>query len=135
MEALSARGLNYDPANVINLHDIMPDAEGAAERLLVRHNQGVRAWVAASDATAYDLAVALQRRGMAIPRDISLCGYDNFPARAGLPKLTSIDLPFEELGSAAVQRLLQRIERPTSEPVRILYGCRLVVGASTAAIE
>ncbi|MEL6311442.1 MAG: substrate-binding domain-containing protein, partial [Pseudomonadota bacterium] len=68
------------------------------------------------------------------PQDISLCGFDHFDPPQGLPKLTSIDAPFEEMGKLAVTRLHHRIRQTVSITYHTMIECRLREGESTAAI-
>ena len=57
---------------------------------------------------------ALAKRGLKIPDDISVIGYDNDTSLCETltPKLTSVDIEAVELGKLAVKRLLDRIQNP-----------------------
>jgi len=91
---------------------------------------------AANDATAIGVSRALLERGIRIPEDISLAGFDDVPiVRYLTPPLSSIRAPISELGSGAMTRLLQRIEggsalKPQQQTVEVL----LVPRSSTSPL-
>jgi len=80
---------------------------------------------------AYGALLALYRRGLRVPDDISIIGFDDQPSSAyTLPPLTTVRQPTFEIGAAtadAVLRLLrgERLDLP-------LVATSLVVRASTA---
>jgi LacI family transcriptional regulator len=77
---------------------------------------------------AYD---AIKERGLAIPRDVAVVGFDDQEVIAGYlrPGLTTVALPFEEMGARAVELLGQATEQPTaSESVTV--DCPLVERSS-----
>ena len=92
---------------------------------------GVSAWICMDDYIGYLLLAALRQRGVRVPEDVSVCGFDNFDPPEGLPKLTSIDGPFEAMGAVAVRRLLRRVAHQQNELMHLMMDCRLVQGAST----
>ena len=60
---------------------------------------------------------ALKERGLRVPDDIALVGFDDFEwAEFFSPRLTVIAQPLGELGAQAVELLLTRLEDPTLEP-------------------
>jgi len=70
-----------------------------------------------NDEMAVGLHMAFAERGIAIPGDISMAGFDRTAAdQFGLPKLTSVGQPFGELGLKAFDSLNAIIggERPES---------------------
>ena len=97
-------------------------------------SSGVRAWICEHDGLGYELVRWLQGSGFRIPQDVSVCAFDNLesPSRK-LPKLATIDWPFEDIGAAAVRRLLRRIQEPTASPVYMQLNGRLVEGRSTGS--
>ncbi len=89
---------------------------------------------AGNDAMAIGILCALRERGVRVPEDISLAGFDDIPMIRYLsPSLSSIRTPIPELGAGAAERLLMRIEsgeaiRPMQQTLEVL----LVARASTA---
>lgn len=94
--------------------------------------------VAANDWNAAGLNFALEQRGLQVPRDVSLAGFDNVPA-VGLAMrapLTSYEVPLRQTGYVAAKLLLRRIEAPdeyVSEGIQLIAG-ELVERQSVASI-
>ena len=64
----------------------------------------------ANDAIAYGCIEALTSRGLRVPHDISIAGFDDaLTARMTFPPLTTVRQPFREMGRRAVELLLPQI--------------------------
>jgi DNA-binding LacI/PurR family transcriptional regulator len=104
----------------------------AAAADLLRHPTG--SVIAYNDLVAIGLIRALAARGVAVPRDVSVVGFDNvYAAELVTPALTTVAAPLHALGRTAVRNLLAIVggARPHAlEPV--MLPSRLVVRASTA---
>jgi LacI family transcriptional regulator len=62
---------------------------------------------ALNDEMALGALHALRQRGVAVPEQLSVAGFDDIPAAAGsLPALTTVHLPLEEMGALAVSTAL-----------------------------
>jgi len=89
---------------------------------------------AGNDAMAIGALCALKERGVRIPEDISLAGFDDIPMiRYLTPALSSIRTPISELGSGAAERLLAMIEsgtglRPMQQTLEVLLVARSSTG-------
>jgi LacI family transcriptional regulator len=94
---------------------------------------GVTAWMCGSDHAGYQLCQGLARRGLRVPGDVSVTGFDGSPTPMGMKPLTTLHVPFEEMASVALSRLLSRIRHPSAPGRQILLECRLVEGETTAA--
>ena len=59
----------------------------------------------------------LRSRGRRVPEDMSVAGFDNYRtiAETLYPPLTTVDLPYQEMGRRAAQRLLNMIEGKAPE--------------------
>ncbi|MEC5198537.1 LacI family transcriptional regulator [Arthrobacter sp. PL16] len=76
-------------------------------------------------------------RGLRIPEDLALIGYDDidFSASAVVP-LTSVRKPTELMGRTAVELLLEEIESPSSRRRQVIFDPELVErGSTTAAVH
>jgi DNA-binding LacI/PurR family transcriptional regulator len=101
-----------------------------ANRLLDDHPE-VTAIFAAGDRLALGVLNALHGRGVRVPEDVSVVGFDDTPMAAHYwPRLTTVTQPFQALGGAAFGILLDRIEGRAARPVAPL-PVRLVERAST----
>ncbi len=129
--ALARRGVLMPPEDAIGLtEDGMPMARVAA-LVRSRAEAGVQAWICENDFVGYGLIEHLRPFGLDCPRDLLVCGFDNLEPPAGIPKLTTVDAPFEEMGAMALSRLMQRLSRDPLETMHIMLACRLLVGDST----
>jgi len=80
-----------------------------------------RAIVCANDQTALGAMHALGRRGLRVPQDVAVTGFDDVPvARHMHPPLTTVRQPMQELGGMAFQVLYKRISTGKSEPDVVL---------------
>lgn len=91
-----------------------------------------------NDQMALGMLKAFRERGLAVPRDVSLVGFDDIPEGAYFaPPLTTVAQDFAELGRQAIRVLLeQAVGGPDARgagPVGAVVAPRLVVRESTAA--
>ncbi|MDX1614558.1 MAG: substrate-binding domain-containing protein [Candidatus Promineifilaceae bacterium] len=85
----------------------------------------------ANDQMAYGTRLALYRRGIRVPEDISLVGFDDEPAAAYMiPPLTTVRQPALELGIEAVEVMLARLKDQPKSPAPL--KAELIVRESTA---
>jgi LacI family transcriptional regulator len=90
--------------------------------------------VAATDMVAAGALTALHEAGLDVPGDVSLAGYDDIPfARDLYPALTTVHVPYEELGRLAVRTALGRT--PESPDEHLLLGTHVVVRDSISAVN
>jgi DNA-binding LacI/PurR family transcriptional regulator len=108
---------------------------GYAAARAVIDNPRVTAVFCANDEMAAGLMLALHEEGIAIPRDVSIVGFDNVPlSRYTWPPLTTVNQDFESVGKRLVEVLLEQITTgSTPSDHRDLIPADLVVRASTGA--
>ncbi|MFC5699665.1 LacI family DNA-binding transcriptional regulator [Cohnella faecalis] len=89
----------------------------------------------ANDRMAVGLIQGLRERGVRLPEDLPIVGYDNSDAAAMTePPLTTVKVPFYEMGKLAADKLFDRIEGEESgEPsaIRELLHTELIVRRSS----
>ncbi len=85
--------------------------------------------------TTIGALAALRERGLRLPTDISLVGFDDIPTGAVLePPLTVVAQPTYQLGARAVELLIRRIEE-TDSPIReVVLTATLVIRGSTGPV-
>jgi LacI family transcriptional regulator len=113
-EALREAGLRADLR--LELPGDFGEESGArAGALLAQLVPRPTAVFAANDSMAIGCLAALRARGLRVPDDVSLVGFDDIPiARYLTPPLTTVQVPIAELGRRAMSRLLSAVERGTA---------------------
>ncbi|MFD4630610.1 LacI family DNA-binding transcriptional regulator [Streptomyces sp. NPDC058284] len=104
--------------------------QAAATRLLGR---GVTGIVCGSDPLALGAIRAARRRGLSVPFDVSVVGYDDSAFMTCTePPLSTVRQPIEAMGRAAVDLLCAQIQGHQTHPGELLFEPELVVRGSTA---
>ncbi len=104
----------------------------AAEDLLARSPRPT-AIFACNDLMAVSVLSAANRRGLRVPEDLSVVGYDDIRlASFTVPLLTTVQQPKHEIGVLAATWLLDRIEEPDLPPRQRLLEVQLQVRQTTA---
>lgn len=87
-----------------------------------------------NDRMAMGVYHAAAERGLRIPEDLSVVGFDNQELIADglLPGLTTVALPHYEMGAWAVDTLVRRIEAPDTAAEQVRLACPLVSRGSVA---
>ncbi len=103
----------------------------ACRRLLAGKNRPTAVF-AANDSMAIGLLCAFQEKGIRVPQDFAIAGFDDIPiARYVTPPLTSVSVPIAELGARAAQVLIAGLEAdPVRRRRRETLATRLVVRSS-----
>jgi len=130
--ALEAAGVRYKPALVMPGKYFEESGLMAVERL-IDSGEPFTAIFSANDQMAFGAALALHRRVLRVPDDISLVGFDDLAgAEHSIPPLTTIHQAAHELGRLAAVSLLQLLSGQT--PDGTLPEPRLIARASTRAL-
>ena len=123
------------PFSEERIYDIFPTMDGARGSVLALLERGVRfppALVANNDSIAIGALRALKEKGIRVPEDISLTGFDGLPfAAVSDPPLTTVSVSCEDIGHWAVHILHEQIRGRTAAPCRIFVGTSLLVRGST----
>jgi DNA-binding LacI/PurR family transcriptional regulator len=125
------------PANALVMHGDHSYRGGyeLGGKLFEEHPE-VTAIFAGNDVMALGLVHAAAEMGRAIPRDVSLVGFDNLEVSALIhPPLTTIHQPKYEIGQAAVESLLRQARAAGPRvPEQRVFGVRLVERGSCSRI-
>ncbi|HEY0759363.1 MAG TPA: LacI family DNA-binding transcriptional regulator [Acidisarcina sp.] len=91
----------------------------AADRSSERSSERPTAVIASNDLTAIGAYGAIHARGLRVPGDISVIGFDDIQLSAFMePPLTTVHLPRAQIAEIAFQALFQRYKSPKGEPKR-----------------
>ena len=130
--ALTDVGLAWENVPVYECVENLPKEGRRAAEVLLTQNPRPTAILAMSDQLALGVMEVAKRRGLSVPEDLSVIGFDDIPEAArSTPRLTTIRQPHVEKGLQAGRMLVAQLEgRDTDETV--LLSTKLVVRGSTA---
>ena len=132
-EALLARGLPVDPAWVLETEMTREGGYVGMMRLL-ESPEPPTAVFALNDLMALGAVDACMARGLGVPEEVSVVGFDDIPAAAtARVPLTTVAQPAYELGYGAADLLLGRLEDPRRPPQGRVLHCELRVRESAAS--
>jgi len=130
--ALERAGLRFDPALVRN-GDFQHEGGFVCGGELLDLPDPPSAIFAGSDQQAFGLYEAARQRGLRVPQDLSVVGFDDLPvARWVSPPLTTVRQPLAEMGRAAAQMLDDLIDGVPLRMNRVELSTELIVRESTA---
>jgi LacI family transcriptional regulator len=91
--------------------------------------------VAFNDKAAVGALRAAAERGLRVPDDVSVTGFDDIDvSRATVPMLTTVRQPLQEMGRVAVSFLMRIVERHDHEALHVELATELVVRGSTGPV-
>src|SRR5579862_5384772 len=131
--ALERAGVEFDQA-LVRHGDFQHEGGFARGGELLDLAERPTAIFAGSDQQALGVYEAARQRGLRIPQDLSVVGFDDLPvARWVPPPLTTVRQPLAEMGRAAAQMLGDLIEGTPLRLSRVELSTELIVRESTAA--
>jgi LacI family transcriptional regulator len=90
---------------------------------------------AANDDMAAGVMKAAYEKGLAIPRDLSVAGFDDIPLSSRIwPSLTTVNQPVEEMADHATALLLRQIRGERSNDIAHTVESKLVIRNSTGPL-
>lgn len=115
------------PQNInLSARDIVADWLDAGNRVPT-------AFLCVNDMVAIGVMQAVQQRGLAVPSDVSIIGFDGLAIGGfSTPQLTTVQSDRSALGRIGVELLAARLAEPTAPVNRISVGVDLLVRRSTA---
>jgi LacI family transcriptional regulator len=152
LRALAEAGIAPDPELILE-GDFLPQSGYACALRLFDLGPERRptAIFAAADQMAYGVLRAAEERGLAVPRDVALVGYDDdAPSAHVLPPLTTVRQPSYEMGQEGIKLLLDLLAEAEAAELgadgdgarvrvasarRVVLSTTLVVRASCGAVD
>jgi LacI family transcriptional regulator len=134
--ALEEAGIPFDPRCVVRDTTLIADVSLRGARALLDLSDRPTGIFCFNDQVAMKTYYAASERGLRIPEDLSVVGFDNLALIAeGLrPGLTTVALPHYEMGVWAVEKLINEIEE-SGQPAfeQALMTCPLVERQSVSS--
>lgn len=128
-DGLAASGVDWSQVPVEERFDHTLDAGAHAARALLDRHPDLTAIACTTDVLALGALGEARRRGLSVPEDLSLTGFDDVREAAGAG-LTTVRQPMVEKGRTAGRLLLEPADGP--EPRTVRLRAQLVVRHSTA---
>ncbi|MEW2523034.1 LacI family DNA-binding transcriptional regulator [Actinacidiphila alni] len=134
--ALSEAGVLVDPALVRYVEEPSTERGYRAALSLLAGDPALTAIVAFNDKTAAGALRAARERGLRVPEDLSITGFDDSElGRSILPMLTTARQPLEEMGRMAVSLLMRLLDGHAIDTLHVELATPLVVRDSTAPVR
>lgn len=132
--ALAEAGVLQPPELVRSIEPTADWGYGAACELLDLPHRPT-ALVAFNDKAAVGALRAAYERGLRVPEDLSITGFDDIDlSRSTVPRLTTVRQPLEEMGRMAVSLLMRLLDRHTVETLHVELATQLVLRGSTGPV-
>lgn len=129
---LEAVGVALDPDLVVEGDFDYASGFEAATRLLALDDRPTAVF-AASDEMAMGVYEAARKRGLRVPEDLSVVGFDDLPQACWCsPPLTTVRQPLSEMGMLAVRTVLRLLNGEQLESPKVELATEVVVRDSTA---
>ncbi|WHH59100.1 LacI family DNA-binding transcriptional regulator [Petroclostridium sp. X23] len=130
-KALEENGVQYDPSLVLNMNPEIEDGYTAMRQLLEK-GEDVKAVFCGCDVISIGVMEAIIEKGLKIPEDIQVAGYDDidFAAYLRVP-LTTIRQPKYSIGCKGTELLINKIRNKVDGMQHVVLKPELVVRQST----
>lgn len=133
-QAMEEAGMTIDPELIVETM-IEPESGRRAVNALLGLAQPPTALFAFYDLMAVDAVQAAQERGLQVPGDIAIAGFDGL--RSSLittPAITTVQQPLQEMGRKAMRVLLGLVQDSDRPPERRVVPVELIIRESTQAV-
>lgn len=129
---LAAAGIPFDPA-LVGVGRYEQDVARETAHAMLGLPDRPTAVFAANDLSALSIIEVAGERGLRVPDDLSVVGFDDVPEAArAQPGLTTVRQPMKRLGAEAVRIVLALMAGETLPETHVQLPTRLVVRATTA---
>jgi DNA-binding LacI/PurR family transcriptional regulator len=132
LKTLEANGLDFNPDFEI-IADFDAHTSELAMTEFLRRKKLPTAIFCESDEMAIGAITAIRKKGLRVPEDISLVGYDDHDFASAIG-LTTISQPVQFLGQLAASQIMAKIEKPESNTAQMKVPISLVLRESVRDI-
>jgi DNA-binding LacI/PurR family transcriptional regulator len=131
--ALLEHRIKFDETLVVDGIDVGVEAGYSAAKTLLDRNARPTAMIVLNNLLVLGALTAIKEKGLMIPQDIALIGWDDFDAAPHLQTpLTVVDQPAYSMGSIAAEQLMKmRSNEPTDASLHVVLKSKLVVRKSS----
>ena len=131
-ETMQNAGLPVHPQWVDYGYFDEPGGYTAVQRMKDLGADAPSAYYAANDLMAAGILRALAELNLHVPQDVSVVGTNNsYFSQQTSPPLTTIHVPYAEMGKRAVELLVAQISEESPSPTSVMEDCQLIVRGST----
>ena len=134
VEKMARHQIKMEPEDFIGMFP-RPELtlEESLDEVAERTRDGVTAWVCVADHQAFDVAEGLEKRGLSVPKDVSVTGFDGIktPGEDSFD-LTTLQIPFRDIGNTGAERLLARMSRRFHGKRNIYISGQMKAGGTVA---
>jgi DNA-binding LacI/PurR family transcriptional regulator len=117
----AGRRYGMENTDLVEYGDFTPESGAEAMRKLLARGIPIDAVVAANDQMAVGAYTAIRERGLTVPDDIAVVGFDdNYFGLTATPPLTTVHQPSVELGTTMAEVLVKLIQHEPVDRVTIL---------------
>ncbi|MDA7901091.1 LacI family transcriptional regulator [Akkermansiaceae bacterium] len=129
-EKMARLRLKVSPKDVIGIFPrSFPDVQAGIEEAVDRTQDGVTAWVCAADHQAYDLVSHFKTKGLKVPQDASVVGFDGIEGKGSLD---TIQVPYRAIGMTGAERLAARLRKRFGGKQHVYISGKLRKGKTVA---
>lgn len=131
-EAMNDAGVELNPDNIVNLSSVNHKLAYSTTLHILSQETIPDAIVCVSDVYAAGALKACRRKGLRVPEDIAIMGFDNIELSTMVePSLTTIEQPSYQIGYQSCELLIEKIMEPSVKNKQIILETQLILREST----
>ena len=134
-------GISSRAKYIERITDSLPTSDNGARAIRRMRERDIpfTAVFAFDDWTAYGVIMELTRMGIAVPRDVSVIGFDDiWPSRSYNPPLTTLRQPMGQMGQESARIMVETLNRKKSagknQDTDVIFSPELIIRGSTAPL-
>jgi LacI family transcriptional regulator len=130
-KALSEAGIKINPKWIFVDQHTIEDGKNVLRQILEMEDRPTAIFTG-SDEVAGGVMIEAKERGLTIPNDLAILGFDDQPIAKILdPKLTTIRQPVDQMGEKSIEVMIEMLEYPNMEIKNYELPIELIVRQST----
>lgn len=134
-DGIGRHNLKRDTEYIMEVGYLEEDTKRDVEEYLKNRTKLPTAFLADNDLLACRAVQVFKMMGLRVPEDVSVVGFDNRPICSFTePKVSTIQLPGDQMGEMAVELLIKRMQYPNTCSIKYKIGPKLVVNESVKKI-